>query len=184
MEGADPSESEGRYENQGLVDHRHPLTPVSSRFRARSKLYRSAGEGDWLDQPTGTVGVTEDLFNDFLFYGVKAKETLHIAGRGEVLVGVDWDYTEGDYTQEFSDGSTDAWDGDHFDILSPYLAMNWRLGPEDGLNCTPSVGARYYEHSNSTASGPLTPGCWSPMGRPNCIWVTPAGWSIRGLRCR
>lgn len=144
---AAPSEREGRYETRALLT----TGTLSHRFgtvQGEIKFYRSAGEGDWLDQPTGTAGVTEDLFNDFLFYGIKAKEKVSISGRGELLMGADWDYTEGDYSQEFSDGSTDAWDGDHFHILSPYVAVNWRLGPDDGLRWTPSAGARYYEHSD------------------------------------
>ena len=91
------------------------------------KLYRSSGEGDWLNQPTRTAGVTEDLFNDFLFYGAKVKETLDF-GRGlSLLAGADWDYTEGDYTQEYSDGTSNEWDGEHFDILSPYAALSWQI---------------------------------------------------------
>jgi outer membrane receptor protein involved in Fe transport len=145
-EGADPSERQGRYETRAWLTtltlaHQYDVAG------GEIKCYRSAGEGDWLGQPTDTAGVTEDLFNDFLYYGVKAKEKLTLGGGAELLVGVDWDYTEGDYTQEYSDGSTDAWDGDNFDILSPYTALSWRLGSEDGLQWTPSAGVRYYEHS-------------------------------------
>jgi outer membrane receptor for ferrienterochelin and colicin len=153
-EDADPSEREGRYETRVNVT----TMTLSNEYEPASgeiKFYRSCGEGNWLGQSTETAGVTEDLFNNFLFYGVKAKETLQIKKGGELRLGADWDYTEGDYTKEFSDGSTVEWPGDHIDILSPYAAFNWKLGPQDGLHWTPSVGVRYYEHSNFNSE-------WSP----------------------
>jgi outer membrane receptor protein involved in Fe transport len=155
VEGAAPSERVGRYEtgvNATTITLSNEYEPAGGEI----KFYRSCGEGNWLDQPTDTAGVTEDLFNNFLFYGAKAKETLQIKEGGELLLGADWDYTEGDYTQEFTDGSTDEWTGDHFDILSPYVALNWKVGPQDGLHWTPSVGVRYYEHSNFESA-------WSPF---------------------
>lgn len=146
-EGADPSERLGRYETRAWLTT-FTLSHQYSSLNGEIKCYRSAGEGDWLDQPTDTVGVNEDLFNDFLYYGVKAKENLQLGHGAELLIGLDWDYTEGDYTQEYSDGSTDSWDGDSFDILSPYTALSWQLGNPEALTWTPSVGVRYYEHSN------------------------------------
>jgi len=146
-EGADPNEREGRYETRALLSTL-TLTHEYESASGEIKCYRSAGEGDWLDQPTSTDGVREDLFNDFLYYGIKAKEKFKLDYGAELLAGIDWDYTEGEYTQEYTDGSTDAWNGDDFDILSPYTALSWKLGSEDGITWTPSVGVRYYEHSN------------------------------------
>jgi len=145
-EGADPDEREGRYETRAFLSTL-TLTHEYERIRGEIKCYRSAGEGDWLDQPTGTDGVREDLFNDFLYYGIKAKETFKLGYGAELLAGIDWDYTEGEYTQEYTDGSTDSWDGDDFDIFSPYTALSWRLGDASGVQVIPSVGVRYYEHS-------------------------------------
>ncbi len=146
-EGADPDEREGRYETRAFLGTL-ALTHEYENLSGEMKLYRSAGEGDWLDQPTSTDGVREDLFNDFLFYGFKAKEKIAFGHGLELLAGVDWDYTEGEYTQEYTDGSTDAWDGDSFDLLSPYAALSWRIGNRDGIELIPSMGVRYYEHSN------------------------------------
>ena len=111
------------------------------------KLYRSSGEGDWLDQPTTTSGVTEDLYNDFLFYGAKVRETVDFGNGAALLAGADWDYTEGDYVQEYSDGTWDNWDGENFNILSPYAALSWQIESSNGFHVTPSAGARFYEHS-------------------------------------
>ena len=86
------------------------------------------------------------MFNDFLFYGAKVKETLTFANGLSLLAGADWDYTEGDYTQEYSNGTFDEWDGDHFDILSPYAALSWKINAGSAV-ITPSVGTRFYSHS-------------------------------------
>ncbi len=153
-EGADTSERLGRYETRAILTTA-TLSHQLDRAEGEVKLYRNNGEGDWLDQPTDTADVSEDLFNNFLFYGIKVKETLTITGGGELTTGVDWEYTEGDYSQEFSDGGRDGWDGDNFDLLMPYAALSWCLGTEGGWQWTPSVGVRYYEHSNFDSK-------WSP----------------------
>ncbi len=146
VEGADPSEREGKYETRVWMGTA-TLSHEYENAKGEIKLYQSAGEGDWLDQPTDTTGVTEDLFNDFLFYGARVKETLTFGNGMSLLAGADWDYTEGDYTQEYSDGSSDVWDGENFDILSPYAAFSWQIGVSNGITITPSFGARFYSHS-------------------------------------
>lgn len=113
------------------------------------KLYRNDGDGDWLNQPSSSKrGLNEDLYNNFLFYGIKAREVFRFWEGGEIVTGIDWDYTEGDYNKIFSDGSTDRWNGHNFDIFSPYLAMSHRIGNKDGFHVIPSAGFRYYDHSD------------------------------------
>jgi len=146
IDGADPSERLGRYETRVWMGTA-TLSHEYENAKGEIKLYRSAGEGDWLDQPTDTAGVTEDLFNDFLFYGARVKETLTLGNGMSLLIGADWDYTEGDYTQEYSDGSSNAWEGENFDILSPYAAFSRQIGVGKGITITPSLGARFYSHS-------------------------------------
>lgn len=145
-EGADISERQGTYETRAWMGTA-TLSHEYENAGGEIKLYRSAGEGDWLDQPTETTGLTEDLFNDFLFYGARAKETLTWDSGITLLAGADWDYTEGDYTKEYSDGSSDAWEGEDFDILSPYAAFSWQMPVAGGISVTPSLGARFYSHS-------------------------------------
>lgn len=110
------------------------------------KVYRSSGEGDWLNDPLGG-GLFEDAYYHFLFYGVKAAQTIHLPAGLDLLAGVDWDYTEGWSDTDYSDGSSDSWDKHHFDLLSPYAALNWTIGSRDGWYAVPSAGVRYYEHS-------------------------------------
>lgn len=145
MEGADPAEREGTYETRATLAS---LTFSNTYDAARGyvKLYMNQGEGDWLDQPTSTPGVTEDLYNDFSFYGIKVRETWHGWQGGEILVGADWDHVEGEYDAEYSDGTKAPWDGDDFSLLSPYAAVSHQWVSE-GLSLIPSAGVRYYDNS-------------------------------------
>lgn len=154
VEGADPAEKEGRYETRSQL---FALT-LQNRFEQAEgavKFYRNAGEGDWLDQPTDTPGVREDLFNDFLYYGIKAKERFYLWPGGELIAGLDWEVTDGEYDQRFSNGASDRWAGHDFTILSPYLALSHRFGDSDGFYAIPSAGVRYYDNSDFDAE-------WSP----------------------
>ncbi len=154
QEGADPNEREGRYETRSWLS----VLTLENRFDAAEgyvKLYRNAGEGDWLDQVTGTPGVREDLFNDFLFYGLKTRETFRFWPGGEIIAGLDLDVTDGEYDKALSDGSRDRWDGHDFTILSPYAAVSHQIGSTEGLYAIPSAGVRFYDNSDFDAQ-------WSP----------------------
>lgn len=145
--GAPPAQKQGTYDTQAWLT---TLTLAHDLERARGmvKLYATVGEGDWLHQPTTTPGVTEDLFNDFLFLGCKLRETVEPWAGGEVVGGVDLDYTQGDYDEKMSDGTRDRWPSHDFTILSPYLCVSHRLGEEEGLHVTPSAGVRFYHNSD------------------------------------
>ncbi len=153
-EGADVSQFQGRYET-GAWMNVITLQNRSALADGHLKLYRNKGKGDWLDQPADTPGLQEDLFNDFLFYGLKARESIRIWAGGEIVCGLDWDVTDGEYEAKFSNGTKDRWEGHDFTIISPYMALNQQFGSKDGLYITPSAGVRYYEHSDFDAQ-------WSP----------------------
>jgi iron complex outermembrane receptor protein len=144
--GADPSEREGTYKTSAYLTS---LTLSNNYDKAGGylKIFRNAGEGDWLDQPTDTSGVTEDLYNDFEFYGLKAKESFRPWEGGEIVTGLDWEYTGGDYKAYYSDDTTNHWDGDDFTMVSPYTAISHTFGSDDSLSVTPSAGVRYYDNS-------------------------------------
>lgn len=164
VEGADPSEREGKYETRAWMGTA-TLSHEYENAKGEIKLYQSAGEGDWLDQPTKTPGVTEDLFNDFLFYGARVKETLTFGNGMALLAGADWDYTEGDYDKTYSNGSTSSWDGENFDILSPYTAFSWQINAGSGVTFTPSFGARFYSHSQYSNEWAPHAGLTASFGR-------------------
>lgn len=151
-EGKSAADKKGTYETRACLS----TITLSNQYKNSEgsvKLYRSSGEGDWLNNPTSTAGVTEDLYNDFLYYGAKAKQSFYLSGgtylpgSGELLTGIDLDYTQGSYDQNLSDGSTDIWDDHDFNILSPYAALSWTFGNTDKLFFTPSAGIRYYDNS-------------------------------------
>ncbi|NCC24929.1 MAG: TonB-dependent receptor [Deltaproteobacteria bacterium] len=138
---------QGRYETKNILTSA-TLSHEYDVLKGEIKAYRNNGKGNWLDNPTSKPGVKEKLYNDFLFYGVKAKETITIPGGGELLAGVDWDYTKGSYDKDLSDGTSDNWDGHDFAILSPYTALNWFFGSRDALYFIPSAGVRYYDNTD------------------------------------
>jgi len=152
--GAAADVRQGRFETRAWLTLA-TLAHESDRARGHLKVYRTIGEGDWLDQPTSTPGLREDLFNDFLYYGVKAQETLQPWAGGEVIAGLDREVTSGEYDKLLSDGSRDPWDGHEFTITSPYLAVSHRLERTGGWYAVPSLGARYYHNSDF-------PSEWSP----------------------
>ena len=146
VEGADPALRDGTYETGAWLT----TATLSNSFEMADgeiKFYRNSGRGDWLDNPTAVPGVLEDMYNDFLFYGVKAKESFRFKNGATILVGLDYDYSEGDCDTELSDGSMDLWDGHDFTLVSPYAAVSRVLGDE-AFYVIPSAGMRYYANSD------------------------------------
>ncbi|WP_445893477.1 TonB-dependent receptor [Desulfosoma sp.] len=92
--GVSPNRRQGRYETR-LWLFSAAMTNECEKASGFFKIYRSGGEGDWLDQPSSTARVREDLFNDFLFYGFKARERFALWPGGEIVTGLDWDRTKG-----------------------------------------------------------------------------------------
>ncbi len=101
-----------------------------------------------MDQPTAVPGIKEDLYNDFTFYGVKVKEDLKPWPGGSVLLGFDWEVSEGEYDKELSDGTQADWEGESFNMVSPFLGFNQHLDLGSRVYLQPSVGVRYSEHSD------------------------------------
>jgi iron complex outermembrane receptor protein len=144
--GAPESAKEGDYETQALLTSL-TLSHAYDWGQGSLKLYQNQGEGDWLNQPTSTPGVREDLYNDFLFYGLKAEESLNLWAGGKIQLGLDWEVAEGEWDKKLSDGSRDDWEGPDLTTLSPYLGVSQLLGQRSGFYFIPSVGTRYTDHS-------------------------------------
>jgi len=146
-EGADESLRLGRYETGMWMT----VATISNQYANADgyiKFYRNSGKGDWLNQPTSNAGIYEDLYNDFLFYGVKARERFTPWKGGELLAGMDWDITDGDYDKDLSDGTVNNWEGYDFGLTMPYAAVSHQIGDRNGVYLIPSAGVRYYEHSD------------------------------------
>jgi hypothetical protein len=152
-EGAPASARQGRYQTDAWL----ATVTLANRFATTDgqiKLYRSTGRGAWVDKPAGPE-VLESSYYDFAFHGVKAWQAWRPWRGGEARLGLDWDVTHGDYTQEFTDGERDAWQGHETELVSPSLALSQRWGDPEGLVIIPSVGARFHEHSDF-------PSRWAP----------------------
>lgn len=148
-EGVAAETREGRYRTEAWL----ATVTLANRFAAADgqiKFYRNTGRGAWVDKPSGS-GVLESSYYDFTFHGVKAWQAWRLWRGGEVRMGLDWDVTQGDYTQQFSDNERDAWEGHETTMVSPSLALSQRLGSSNGLVIVPSAGARFHEHSDFTS---------------------------------
>ncbi|MCU0559358.1 MAG: TonB-dependent receptor plug domain-containing protein [Desulfobacterales bacterium] len=143
--GAPASLQQGKYETRSFMT----VATMSNRFERADgyvKVYQNTGDGDWLGQPRAG-GVKEDLYNDFKFYGLKAREAFRFWKGGEIITGLDWEYAEGDYKQKFSNGARDQWNGEDFIIVSPYAAVSQLIGDKEGFFVIPSGGIRYYDNN-------------------------------------
>jgi len=145
--GASPSERLGTYKTKSWLT----LGKITNRFDKADgflKVYYNKGDGDWLNEPSDTPGVTSNLYNEFTYYGFKAKESLYLWDDGQVTLGLDWEQTEGKYNKQYSTGKWDNWKGHDFHILSPYAAVSHTFGDRTGLYAIPSAGVRYYDNSD------------------------------------
>jgi len=146
-EWASPSERLGIYKTKSWLT----LGKVTNRYEnadGEFKIYYNTGSGNWLNEPSSTPGVRDSLYNEFTYYGLKAKENLYLWKGGQMTLGLDWEWTEGKYTKQYSTGQWDNWDGHEYDILSPYLAVNHLFGDKKGLYAIPSAGVRFYDNSD------------------------------------
>lgn len=143
--GAPSSLQQGKYETRSFMT----VATAANRYEKAEgylKVYQNTGEGDWLGQPR-PGGVKEDLYNDFQFYGLKAREAFRFWKGGEIITGLDWEYTEGEYKQKFSNGTKDQWNGEDFTIISPYVAVSQMIGDKEAFFVIPSGGIRYYDNN-------------------------------------
>lgn len=152
-EGVPTEAREGRYQTEAWL----ATVTLANRYATTDgqiKLYRNTGRGAWVDKPSGS-GVLESSYYDFTFHGVKAWQAWRPWRDGELRLGLDWDVTQGDYDQEFSDGERDSWQGHEAELVSTSLAIShvWRTA--GGLAVVPSLGARFHEHSDF-------PSRWAP----------------------
>jgi outer membrane cobalamin receptor len=139
----EPSTKQGKYYTDAW------LTTASIRHHYDSaegeiKAYWNNGTGDWKDQ----AGLDDDTLNDWDLYGMRAKEALHLWNGGEVLLGLDVDYIEGETEFTMDDGSKSDFNSPTFSIVSPHASVSHRFGDTRGLYFIPSAGVRYYDHGD------------------------------------
>jgi outer membrane cobalamin receptor len=148
-ESEDPGKKGEPATKEGEYDTSDWLTTASLRHHydwaeGEIKGYWNAGKGDWRDQ----VGADDNTLNDWDLYGMRAKEKIHLWKGGEVLLGLDLDYIEGETKFTKDDGSKSDFSSPTFSIVSPYAGVSHQFGDKQGLYCIPSAGVRYYDHSD------------------------------------
>jgi outer membrane cobalamin receptor len=115
------------------------------------KLYMNTGKGDWLSyQASDRDGVpTVDTLSDFDMYGLRWKESISPWKGGEIVAGVDSDWSSGGIRDinHNNAGQNFSYDTPTFRLTSPFIALNqtFQLGKDWAL--VPSAGVRYYDHS-------------------------------------
>jgi iron complex outermembrane receptor protein len=101
------------------------------------KVYRSAGSGDWLQQPANT-------FTDFETSGLIWNERLQISEATELLFGADSHRVSGDVVESAAGVNIDT---GTFRLDSWFVALAHDVALNEAWTLTPSIGARGYSHS-------------------------------------
>jgi len=109
-------------------------------------FYHNSGQGDWLNRPADVrpPAPIVDTLTDFEMRGLRWRETLSPWENGTLIGGIDISQLSGKVQE---DGSSVNFDTDTFQITSPYLAISHDVTLNDDWTLIPSIGARYYEHS-------------------------------------
>ena len=115
------------------------------------KLYMNTGKGDWLSYQAGDRdgNPTVDTLSDFDMYGLRWKESFSPWKGGEIVGGVDSDWTSGgirDVNHSMPVYSFN-YDTPTFRLTSPFIALNQTFELGGGWSLIPSAGVRYYDHS-------------------------------------
>ncbi len=174
-----PALKNGRYETRewlNIVTLAHHYERVEGTLR----FYWNRGAGDWLDQ----ASTADDTLNDWDLYGVRARETLHLWSGGELVGGADLDYTRGEATFTYDPGSSippARFDRTTLRLASPYVAFSQQIGDMDGLHAIPSVGVRYYAHSDFDSETAPHAGLVLGLGKTELHLACARGISYPGL---
>jgi outer membrane cobalamin receptor len=108
------------------------------------KTFVNQGAGDWLRR---TTSANADSLNDYRATGVRWRETQQAWAGGEVLGGIDADWTRGS-TWSVPPGAARAlgFGPEAFRLVSAYAGARHTWRSAGGVEVTPSTGLRRYEH--------------------------------------
>lgn len=146
IEGREAATRQGKYETSAWLGH-VTLSHAYEMFEGSLKVFANSGKGDWYDQ----LPPSKDLWNEFTFSGVRAREILRPWSGGEIIAGLDWDVIDGKLEAKNAAGVRANWDGPTMRILSPYVAVSQLIGDLDGFHAIPSAGVRHYNHNEFDA---------------------------------
>ena len=128
------------------------------------KFYWNNGRALWRDQgrlgsgaplpppppPPAAYNVDDTSVMNWDLFGVRARERYFSSDGGELVAGMDIDVESGKSRVERYPGSTVAlarFPRHDFQIYSPYVALSQLFGEKNGLYAQPSLGMRFYGHS-------------------------------------
>ncbi|MDO8538903.1 MAG: TonB-dependent receptor [Opitutaceae bacterium] len=108
------------------------------------KAYVSDGEANWYRRGTSA---NADSLNDYRLTGVRWRESQHVWEGGEIVGGVDLDWTRGE-TVSVPPGVARplSFGPESFRLASAYVGANHTWRAADGTQVTPSIGGREYWH--------------------------------------
>ncbi|MES2522294.1 MAG: TonB-dependent receptor plug domain-containing protein [Gemmatimonadota bacterium] len=142
-----PSSRTGRYDTRGsllsLALH-HTAGSAARGLRSTLQVYRSAGDGDWYDQPAPDG----NTLASFALQGLRLRGELTPWRGGSIVAGLDVDEIDGDVRfDRVAPGVRSTFEGPTLRVLQPHLAIANRMGILGGWAWTPSVGVRAYDHN-------------------------------------
>ncbi len=128
-------------------------------WKGEFKLYHNGGDGNWLNHDFYGFA-TRNTYSSFTMDGLRWKEQFSPWSGGTLLVGIDNDWISGkvnfDQVNRFTgQQSGNAVDELTFRITSPYFAVNQDIAINKDWTLVPSVGARFYDHSEFNSA-------WAP----------------------
>ncbi len=136
-EGAPPEDRDGKYATEASMGYIR-LEHDYEEFRGDVRVYYNRGRGEQLSRPDGTP----DAIWKFRHYGIGVSEEAAPWLDGNVRVGLDLDFTEGESGHE-----DPAWEGKSRRITSPYFAISQFIGDDRSFYTVPSMGFRHYDHN-------------------------------------
>ena len=108
------------------------------------RLYHNAGHANWFRR---TTSANPDSLSRYRLTGARWRETERPWESGELVGGVDLDWTKGEtFSVPPGAARTLAFGPEQFRLLSAYTGVRQTWNAAEGITVTPSAGARYYRH--------------------------------------
>ncbi len=129
-------------------------------WKGKFSLYHNGGDGNWLKQDTYWTGwsggafmsapnSTSNMFSQYSMDGFRWKEQFSPWKGATLFSGVDSEWLNGQVTNYGSESHAQVYKivTPTFRLTTPYIALNQDIALNNTWTLVPSVGARYYNHS-------------------------------------
>ena len=109
------------------------------------RAYYTTGTGDWLRR---AYSGNPDSLNEWQQRGLRWRETIRLTSGTEIVTGADFDANRGGtISVPPAPDAVTGFGPTTFRLFSAYAGASQKFGLGNGLQLTPSAGARYYRHS-------------------------------------